>query len=176
MAQADIEAAIHAWIVADSALSADRVRWSGQGGTDPTSGAWISLSWLDETTVGQDWDDVTNTVDPDDGEEVTHTVRGSRSAMLSVQCFAGAARGNSSSLAILKGVVIAASGPTVRGALMAAEVGLGRFGPVRNVSLAIKTTYFEPRAVFEVAVLTAAASAGETGTNIEDVEITGTLA
>lgn len=80
-------------------------------------------------------------------EEVTATVRGSRIATLSLQCFGGDALGSSSPLAILDAVGAAAALPDVAAALHAANIGVLSIGGASEIDGLVGRALFEPRAV-----------------------------
>lgn len=165
-------AALHAWVVTGSQLSASNVRWSGQGGTRPT-GSWISLRVISDVPIGHDWTDVTDSLEPIvDGAEIVYTVRGSRRGVLNIQCFAGNDVGVSSAFGILRRFGSAIKLPAARAILSASKVSLGSIGPVNDIPAIINVTEFEPRATLDI-VFFSVDEVTETGTNIETVEITG---
>lgn len=168
----EVQAAIHAWIVAGSGIVAARVRWADQGGAIPTDVPWISLSVIAEETLGRPWSDVTTNPDAAPLADVIHTVRASNAGTLSIQVFNAAPHGTSSPLQILKRIRMAAKLPSVAEGLVTGGVGLGAFTGARNVGKIANAVYFEPRGVLECRFHTAA-EIQETGPMIETVEIDG---
>ena len=174
---AEVQAAIQAWIVAATGLATDRVRWSDQGGKQPsTPGLWISLAVIAESS-GQPWATVEDAAAPASGAEIVHVARAMNTGTLSIQAFGGAAAGNGAPLALLRGLRLALRLPSVQAA-HAGIVGFGSFDAATSVPGVRDQTYFEPRAAmacrfFTAAELRATAAGVETGTYIEHTEITG---
>lgn len=135
----------------------------------------INLTAIDLTSAGTGTHTLTDTADTlRAGAEVAMTVRGTREASLSIQCFGGTATGATSPRAILESVRTALTFPSRRAALTAAGVGFAPIGPATAVDGVIGSSLFEPRAVME-ARLFLAAEVSESGTFVERLEITNQL-
>lgn len=166
--------ALQAWVVSATGIATGNVRWSGQGGTRAV-GPWISLNVIADNPAGPTWFDIEDADEPVvAGAEINYKGRGSSTGTLSIQCFAGAAVGESSSVAILRNLRASASSPATRAAMVLAGVGLGTIGPVQDSPGLINTTNFEPRAMLNVTFFTAEEST-IAGTYIETVEVDGTV-
>ena len=170
---ATVENAIQAWIVAGSGLAADKVLWSGQGKGRPGE-QWISLKFLALPSEGQDWTDVEDAPEPQDGAEIEHRARGQRVATLSIQCYAGNAVGAVSPMMRLERVKLARSLPTAMDAFRAGGVGIRSMSGPTDVSAPRTPGTFEPRAVMS-ARISLAAELVETGTYIEKAGGAGTV-
>jgi hypothetical protein len=168
---ADVENAIHAWIVAATGLPASSVLWGGQGAARP-AGPWISISLLGLGQVGSDWIDAEWAEVPDHGAEVDLKARGLREVVLSLQCFAGDAHGVASCVALLERVRAKAPLPGAAELLRAGGVGLSTFGAVNALGGAVNAARFEPRATLEVRCYVAS-EVSETATYIETVAPAG---
>ena len=172
----DVQNAIQQWIVEATSITADRVRWSDQGGTQPTSagGAWISLSIMAEGVQGKPWADI------EDGAvagTVQHVARSQNAGTLSIEVYNAASRGNGSALAILRKLKPSLWLPAVS-EILDGVVGMGAFADARNIPGLVNATYFEPRGImscrfFTATELRSTASGAATTSHIEHVEIAG---
>lgn len=171
MVWSTIEAAIHAWVVAGTGLSASAVLWAQQAAPEGAA-AYATIRPMALQRIGQDWIDVTDAAVPAAGAEIKHNARGVRVLTLVVTVYKGGHRGTTSPLARAEGFVAAARLPLRREALNAAGVGVGSFGPVQSIDGVVGLTTFEPRAMVE-ARLNLASEVSELGTYIESCEIEG---
>lgn len=169
----DTLAAIHEWVVSISGLSASNVRWASQNGMRPST-TWIALQILSEKAVGPDWSDTLDAENPVSGAEIEYRTRGSRSALLSIQCFGGSAVGSASSFGVLRNVHAKARTPLNHGILVDAGIGIGNISAIQDIPSLVNTTTFEARASMTVEFFTAS-EVSETGTYIENTEIVGTV-
>lgn len=167
-----IENAIHAWIVNGAQLPPEKVIWAAQRGPVPAD-PFVLLRLADLRAIGRDGVDTANNPTPTPGNELVVTVRGSRALRLSVQTFGGTSLGDTSDLARLQRVLMAATLPTVRDALGAAGVGLGPIGGVTVID-GDRNGMFEPRAAVDVEIYVASELAA-TGTFIEHLEVENLL-
>lgn len=178
---AEVQAAIHAFVVAATGITASRVRWADQGGDQPASsgGAWISLSVLTEGPTGKPWLDVEDAAVPTPLADIDFVARSQNAGTLSIQIYGASPHGDTSGVAILRKLRPALVFPSIR-AIVQGVVGFGAFEVVRNTPALINATYFEPRAIVSCRFHTAAeirttAAGPEVGTYVETVEIDGTV-
>lgn len=170
-----VEDALHDWIVAATGIPADHVLWAEQAFERPSDDApWVALRLESIQRVGQDWYVSSDHPVPVAGAERLLTVNGVRTALLVIQCFRGAATGTSRPQAYLDAAVMGITLPARRAAFLAAGIGIGEIGPIRNIGDVISLTRFEPRAVVEVTLLLAGTTTS-TGTYIEQVTLEGTV-
>ncbi len=167
----DVENAIAAWVMGASGLDADHVQWADQGLPRP-AGPWISLKVISDDSAGA-WTDVEDAAEPQDGAEIRHVARELVRQVLSVQCFAGAALGVASAIALLRKVRGKIALPEAAEVLKDGGVGVGTVGPIRNVGAA-RAGAFEPRASMDV-VIFLASEEEELGTYIEQAGADGTV-
>lgn len=165
------ENAIAAWVRNASGLDADHVQWADQGMPRP-SGPWISLKVINDDSAGA-WTDVEDAPEPQDGAEIRHVARELVRQVLSVQCFAGAALGVASAIALLRKVRGKLGLPETSEGLKEGGVGVGTISPIRNVGAA-RAGAFEPRASMDV-VIFLASEEEELGTYIEQAGADGTV-
>lgn len=168
-AWADMEGALHAWVVGASGLAADHIIWSAQDGRRP-EGQHVELRIVGPRRLGSA--DVTKVeyVGTPAGEEIRLSAVGVREMTLRCTCYGGDARGDASPRAILEDVRTKLALSTHRSALRL--VGLTPFddGAIQDVSMPLGTG-FEPRSILEVKFYFAQ-RAEERVTYIEKAEIT----
>jgi hypothetical protein len=128
--------------------------------TDAGSGAMQLVSTDDTRTAG---------------EELLRTVGGTRTVLVSFQCFGGPSVDANGAAARLKRTLAALKLPTVQSALRAANVGVLEAEGVQNVGAVHQPGSFEPRAVVNVRINVPIVDATETSTVIETVEDTATI-
>lgn len=158
-------AAIRAWVIAGSQLDPSRVLWADQN-VGRREAPYIVLNLIDVESDGLDWVYYTRT----GPTTATATTTGTRSAALSIQCFAASALGVNSARKLLERVVSARSLPTVAAALEAARVGVGDIGRIQSAGGVNNFATFEPRAVMTVGLHLVATELTEATDFIETVE------
>lgn len=170
-----VQEAIHDWVLPASSLAAGKVLWNQQAAPVP-SGTWIGLRVTSIRPFGQDWVsavELGTPLAPDAdgiGRELEMKARGQRRAVLSIQCYAGAAQGNSSPAAILERIVLSAKLPSVRHALNVAGIGIGTIEPIQSVDGIVNVETFEPRGIV-IVHLNLASEISEYSTYIGSVEV-----
>lgn len=110
------------------------------------------------------------------GAELLATSTGTRTATISIQCYAGAATGDTTPSAYLDRLRAALALDGVRAALKAEGLAVAVIGPTRDLGVALNSgATFEPRAVLEARVHLAAPAITETMTIIATATATGTV-
>lgn len=110
------------------------------------------------------------------GAELVATTTGTRTATISIQCFAGDATGTATPSAYLDKLRAALALEGVRANLKAEGLAVASVGPTRDLSVALNGgATFEPRAVLEARVHLAAPALTETMTIIAEASATGTV-
>lgn len=165
MSWGGIELALRSWAL----VAGVPVIWGQQDGERPAA-PYISLLMTSVAEVGHDWLDVIDNPAPSAGAEILHRARGQRRGVLSVQCFAGPATGDSSPTRLLEAMRSAVRLPSVADALNIAGVAALGFGGVLTLGGAVGG-HFEPRAAMEV-YLSLTSEVSETSTYIQHVQIT----
>lgn len=133
----------------------------------------VSPTAIDITSAGTGTHTISDTSETARaGEEISHLARGTREAILQLQCFAGESEtvGAHVPLATLESVLAAARLPTARDALVAGGVGVLRSGGVTLFDGTLGFSVFEPRAVVDV-YLHLVSEVTELGTYVERVEV-----
>lgn len=173
MITAEKENAIHAWVVATSGLSAERVLWAEQACPLPADGRYVSLRFLDVRQRGQAGATVRDAASPAPGAEIEHVVQAVGRATLSVQVFAGLPAGSplapSGPRSVADAIRLGSWRPSVRTALNAGGVGILGFSAVQSLDGAAGGL-FEARATMTVE-LSLVTEIVETGTFIERVQV-----
>lgn len=111
------------------------------------------------------------------GAEILQRARGSRQAVLQLQCFAGATgsgTGTGSPMALLHDAITSYVLESRAAALAAAGIGVGRVDPTKSIDGIVNTTTFEPRAIAMVH-LHLASELVETSTFIQVVNATNSI-
>lgn len=165
------QAAVHAWIVAASQLTADQVLFAQQDSDEDPAGPWISVDLTSARGLGLDWRQHSFDPDADPGEEVTTYHRGTRQLELTIQAFDGSAVGTSSPRSVLMNFVDRARLSSAYSLLRAAGVGLLEISAVTPIGAIKNSSHFEPRAVVRV-TLYITSEVSETAGKLERVDIT----
>ncbi len=166
-----VQAAIHAWVVSSSGLSAGNVIWSDQPGPRPSS-PYIVMAVTGLIRIGQDAKNVTAVPFPTPGAEININLRGTRVLVLGLQCFDGSPVGAASGVGILEDVRTKQRLPTTHGLLSAAGVNVTRCGDIGALtSGSLGAARFEPRALMEVRI-NLSSEVTELATYIEVAEVT----
>lgn len=168
MTPTTLEAALQAWVVAGTGLSANQVRWSQQDA--PQTRPMVTLQ-MSVARTGQDWLDVVDNPTPTAGAEILHKARGTRKATLSIQAFSADAVGASGARALLERLVSRAKLPSMTALLDAVNAGLAPLGEVTTIDGVVGSTRFDPRAMLEASFFLVS-EVSESGTYIETVEVT----
>ena len=104
------------------------------------------------------------------GEECLHTARGTRTAVISAQCYAATSVGASAAVQTLNDAMGARVLPSIRDALVTAGVGVAGIEPITYAGGSVGSgSSFEPRAVTTIRIFLAQEST-ETGTYIESAD------
>lgn len=135
---ATIEAGLANLVKDKLGISDAAVLWANQNAPEPPTSihAWVSLRRGDLTREGPvDGFEKYDTVDPDEGEEITLRAQGPRGLPFSIQAFSRtSANGDGSAYALLAQLQTAMSLPSTLYALKALGIGLNKVGPVRDLS------------------------------------------
>lgn len=164
-----LENALRTWVKTGSGFADDKVIWADQDAPQP-SGNYITLRIGDVSPVGPDELRTYTHADADPGEEIELQAIGMREFVVSVQAFGTPTSGDGTARETLLNVLGALRLPSVRNALVAADLTPYQAGPVQNLSTLVQTK-FESRAALEVWFYTSSAISEFTG-YIESVEIT----
>jgi len=165
-----VENAIHAWVVAGSGLPADKVIWSLQTGP-LLELPYITMRCAVVSTSGLDWIDLEFAANPTPENEVDYIVRGSRRALLELQCYADATDVTGmAAQSILGNVIASARLPSIRSALNTAKIGVSVAEPIQFLGQVADSVGFEPRAITRIP-MHLVNEISETGTFIETVQI-----
>lgn len=170
---AAVQAALQAWVVAGTELSATSVLWAGQGADRPT-GAFASLRLRSDKVVGMGWVSISNRSPSVVGAELEYKVQGRSEVTLGIQVAGADAIGSAMATSLLHRLRTSASLPSQRARLRTANVGLLSVGTVQSLDGVINSTRFEARATLDV-TLALASSLIEYVTYIETVQQSGTI-
>ena len=102
------------------------------------------------------------------GEEIKHTVRGPRTALLEIRYFADTSDAVAAGVTVLEAVKSKCRLPSISDALVTAKIGIGSFSAITSVPQLINKAVFQPRHQLDV-TLHLASEQSETGTFIEKV-------
>lgn len=131
----------------------------------------LNLNAIDLTTAGTGTHTISDTAATvRAGAEVLMTARGSREALVSIQCFGADAVGADSPRALLERVRAAAVLPSRRAAFVTAGIGMTPLAAVQSIGGVVGSSVFEPRATLEARIFITS-EVSETGTFIESVAI-----
>lgn len=139
--QAQIENAIHAWVLAATGLAAGKVIWRNQNGPRPAR-PFVVLSLGGVAEAATPWVNNVPTpatppvppsetpTPPPNAQSITYTVRGVERLRVTFEAFSDAATGVGSAVDYLRLIRGKLSMPSVRTVLWAAQVGVASFGDV----------------------------------------------
>lgn len=166
-----LQAAIHAWVVAGSGLVAGKVIFEEQNGNRPAE-PFVGITFGTLAPLGLD--ELTHVYNAGGaaGAEITQTVRGMRTLVVRLQCYADPIGANAAHATLSK-VQAALALPTVKDALVVAGLGLAGMGSVVPLGKVLGTTW-KGRAVLDVS-FNVSETVSATTTFIEIVEHAGTV-
>lgn len=172
--QAQIENAIHAWVVAATGLNAAKIIWRNQNGPRPAR-PFVVLSLGGVREVATPW---TRNVDtpfvapaeaPPQGQEITYTVRGVERLRVTFEAYTDVTTGAGSAVDYLRLIRGKLALPSVRGPLWTAGVGVAAFGDVTVLDFLENQAQQLGRAQMDCGVYVATEFT-ETGTFIETAD------
>ncbi len=173
MSWSGIQAALHAWVVAATGISAERVYFANQNNPRPVGGAFATIALEDIDTVGRDRSLEDYDVTRDTGLEVRLRTSGLREFGVEVQVFTAIDHGDSTARAFAGRCQVAANAQGRRDAFKAAGFSMFDVGQVRSVPKVYETDT-EGRAQLVCRCYTQVEFDEFVGW-IESVEVTGTV-